>query len=46
MHEKAQSMFHEYVLNQRKMRQQQQNVQLLFAFSNNDADLILSSLIF
>jgi hypothetical protein len=42
MHEKSQRLFHNYVLSQREMRFQQQNIQYLLAVTNNDADLLLS----
>ena len=46
LHEKSQRLFHNYVLNQKEMRVQQQNIQYLLAITNNDADLLLSWMLF
>ena len=45
LHDKAQREFHDYVINQRSIRQQQQKIQVSLAIANNDADIILSNLI-
>ena len=46
LHDKAQRAFQNYVMNQHKMRQVNQNIQVSIALANNDADLILSKNIF
>ena len=46
LHDKSQRLFHNYVLNQKEMRVQQQNIQYLLAITNNDADLLLSWMLF
>jgi hypothetical protein len=43
LHEKAQRCFQHYVMNQRSMRKQHQNIQVMLALANNDADLILGN---
>ena len=42
LHERAQRGFHDYVINQRAIRQQQQKIQVSLAIISNDADIILS----
>ena len=41
LHDKAQKAFHNYVLAQRNMRQQQHHIKVQLALSNADADLLL-----
>jgi len=42
LHERAQRGFHDYVISQRAIRQQQQKIQVSLAIISNDADIILS----
>jgi hypothetical protein len=46
LHDKAQQCFNDYVVNQVLMRKQCQNVEILLALNNNDADLILGMIFF
>ena len=46
LNDKAQHLFNKYVMNQKSIRFQQRNLKFLTTSANNDADLILSKLIF